>query len=109
MAELYDGTPDYSDAPEFGFRVGAPDARLFPYAAWRRLLTSQLRPSAMDTGIQGPVPRLRLGFLVHPPSLRHALHAAKLVRAQAAGVVASIPRRSPRRRPIRRASLSGTA
>ena len=43
--------PDYFDAPEFDFRVGAPDARLFPYAAWRRLLTNQLRPSAVGTGM----------------------------------------------------------
>jgi GntR family transcriptional regulator/MocR family aminotransferase len=43
--------PDFSDAPEFDFRVGAPDARLFPYAAWRRLLTNQLRPSVVGTGM----------------------------------------------------------
>jgi GntR family transcriptional regulator/MocR family aminotransferase len=43
--------PDFGDAPEFDFRVGAPDARLFPHAAWRRLLTNQLRPSAMGTGM----------------------------------------------------------
>jgi GntR family transcriptional regulator/MocR family aminotransferase len=43
--------PDYSEAPEFDFRVGAPDTRLFPYAAWRRLLSSQFRPSAVGTGM----------------------------------------------------------
>jgi len=43
--------PYFGDAPEFDFRVGAPDARLFPYAAWRRLLTNQLRPSAVGTGM----------------------------------------------------------
>jgi GntR family transcriptional regulator/MocR family aminotransferase len=43
--------PDFSDAPEFDFRVGAPDARLFPYAAWRRLLTDQFRPAAVGTGM----------------------------------------------------------
>ncbi|MEV4706084.1 PLP-dependent aminotransferase family protein [Actinoplanes sp. NPDC049316] len=43
--------PDFGDAPEFDFRVGAPDARLFPYAAWRRLLADQFRPSAMGTGM----------------------------------------------------------
>jgi GntR family transcriptional regulator/MocR family aminotransferase len=42
---------DFSEAPEFDFRVGAPDARLFPYAAWRRLLTHQLQPSAVGTGM----------------------------------------------------------
>ncbi|MBM2620538.1 PLP-dependent aminotransferase family protein [Actinoplanes sp. LDG1-06] len=43
--------PDYDDAPEFDFRVGAPDARLFPYAAWRRLLTNQFRTSVVGTGM----------------------------------------------------------
>jgi GntR family transcriptional regulator/MocR family aminotransferase len=43
--------PDFGDAPEFDFRVGAPDARLFPYTAWRRLLTDQFRPSAVGTGM----------------------------------------------------------
>jgi GntR family transcriptional regulator/MocR family aminotransferase len=43
--------PDFGDTPEFDFRVGSPDARLFPYAAWRRLLTNQFRPSAMGTGM----------------------------------------------------------
>ena len=43
--------PDYTEAPEFDFRVGAPDTRLFPYAAWRRLLTAQFRPSAVGTGM----------------------------------------------------------
>src|SRR5262249_51203686 len=27
----------------YDFRLGTPDARLFPYAAWRRLLTRELR------------------------------------------------------------------
>ncbi|GAB2571212.1 GntR family transcriptional regulator [Paractinoplanes abujensis] len=43
--------PDYSETPEFDFRVGAPDTRLFPYTAWRRLLTSQFRQSAVGTGM----------------------------------------------------------
>jgi GntR family transcriptional regulator / MocR family aminotransferase len=43
--------PDYGDAPEFDFRVGAPDARLFPYAAWRRLLTNQFRTSVVGTAM----------------------------------------------------------
>jgi GntR family transcriptional regulator/MocR family aminotransferase len=42
---------DFSEAPEFDFRVGAPDTRLFPYAAWRRLLTGQFQPSAVGTGM----------------------------------------------------------
>jgi len=43
--------PDYGNAPEFDFRIGAPDARLFPYAAWRRLLSNQFRSSAVGTGM----------------------------------------------------------
>jgi GntR family transcriptional regulator/MocR family aminotransferase len=43
--------PDFGTAPEFDFRVGAPDARLFPYAAWRRLLANQFRLSAVGTGM----------------------------------------------------------
>ena len=43
--------PDYGSAPEFDFRVGAPDARLFPYAVWRRLLTHHFRSSAVGTGM----------------------------------------------------------
>jgi GntR family transcriptional regulator/MocR family aminotransferase len=43
--------PDFSTAPEFDFRVGAPDSRLFPYASWRRLLTDQFRLSAVGTGM----------------------------------------------------------
>ncbi|MEU4216446.1 PLP-dependent aminotransferase family protein [Actinoplanes sp. NPDC026623] len=42
---------DFGTAPEFDFRVGAPDARLFPHVAWRRLLTNQFRPSALGTGL----------------------------------------------------------
>jgi len=43
--------PDYGNAPEFDFRIGAPDARLFPYATWRRLLSNQFRSSAVGTGM----------------------------------------------------------
>jgi GntR family transcriptional regulator/MocR family aminotransferase len=43
--------PDFGDTPEFDFRVGAPDARLFPHVLWRRLLADQFRPSAMGTGM----------------------------------------------------------
>jgi GntR family transcriptional regulator/MocR family aminotransferase len=33
-------------APEYDFRVGIPDAALFPLATWRRLLARELRDSA---------------------------------------------------------------
>lgn len=32
---------------EFDFRVGVPDARLFPYDTWRALMARELRPSAI--------------------------------------------------------------
>jgi GntR family transcriptional regulator / MocR family aminotransferase len=35
-----------SEVPPFDFRAGNPDPRLFPYAAWRRLVARELRPSS---------------------------------------------------------------
>jgi GntR family transcriptional regulator / MocR family aminotransferase len=35
---------------EFDFRPGIPDARLFPYQTWRRLLARELRPDAVGSG-----------------------------------------------------------
>ena len=37
--------------PPFDFRVGIPDARLFPFDTWRRLLTAELRVGAHDLGV----------------------------------------------------------
>jgi GntR family transcriptional regulator/MocR family aminotransferase len=42
---------DLSGTPAFDFRVGVPDARLFPYATWRRLLGKQLRACAVGSGM----------------------------------------------------------
>jgi GntR family transcriptional regulator/MocR family aminotransferase len=36
--------------PPFDFRVGIPDARLFPFDTWRRLVTAELRVGAHDLG-----------------------------------------------------------
>jgi GntR family transcriptional regulator / MocR family aminotransferase len=36
---------------EFNFRPGVPDARLFPYQTWRRLLATEVRASAAGIGI----------------------------------------------------------
>jgi GntR family transcriptional regulator / MocR family aminotransferase len=41
---------ELANNPPFDFRVGVPDARLFPYATWRRLVSRQLRASAMAAG-----------------------------------------------------------
>jgi GntR family transcriptional regulator / MocR family aminotransferase len=38
---------------EFDFRPGIPDAELFPYQTWRRLLAQQLRPAAVAGGAYG--------------------------------------------------------
>jgi GntR family transcriptional regulator / MocR family aminotransferase len=35
---------------EFDFRPGIPDARLFPYQTWRRLLARELNPAAVGAG-----------------------------------------------------------
>ena len=69
--------PDFGDAPEFDFRVGAPDTRLFPYAAWRRLLGNQFRPTAVGTGMPvEPAGHFRLRTLI----ARH-LGTARSIRA----------------------------
>jgi GntR family transcriptional regulator / MocR family aminotransferase len=36
--------------PEFDFRSGLPEARLFPYQTWRRLLARQFAPAAIGNG-----------------------------------------------------------
>jgi len=33
----------------YDFRAGVPDARLFPYETWRRLISRELRPSAISS------------------------------------------------------------
>ncbi len=38
---------------EFDFRTGIPDASLFPYATWRRLLNRAFRPIAIGDGAYG--------------------------------------------------------
>jgi GntR family transcriptional regulator/MocR family aminotransferase len=37
-----------SGAPRYDFRVGSPDATLFPFTVWRRLVARQLRPGTLD-------------------------------------------------------------
>jgi GntR family transcriptional regulator/MocR family aminotransferase len=38
---------------EFDLRTGIPDARLFPYESWRRLMSRQFRPAAVGHGAYG--------------------------------------------------------
>jgi GntR family transcriptional regulator/MocR family aminotransferase len=42
-----------AEQPRFDFRPGLPDARLFPYESWRRLMSRELRPRAVGTGHYG--------------------------------------------------------
>jgi GntR family transcriptional regulator / MocR family aminotransferase len=54
---IWDSIPvpdDLSGLPDYDFRVGVPDARLFPYATWRRLLGRQFRASAVGSGMPCP-------------------------------------------------------
>ncbi len=41
---------DLTRPVEFDFRPGTPDASMLPYAQWRRLLASELRPEAVGNG-----------------------------------------------------------
>jgi GntR family transcriptional regulator / MocR family aminotransferase len=42
-----------SSAPAYDFRVGSPDARLFPFTTWRRLVARELRPGSLDWATYG--------------------------------------------------------
>jgi GntR family transcriptional regulator / MocR family aminotransferase len=61
--------PTMFDRPAtFDFRPGIPDASLFPYQSWRRLLARQLRPTAVGSGAYGDPaghPGLRLAIARH--------------------------------------------
>jgi DNA-binding transcriptional regulator YhcF (GntR family) len=35
-------------APHYDFRVGSPDATMFPFTVWRRLVARQFRPDTLD-------------------------------------------------------------
>lgn len=61
---------------EFDFRAGVPDASLFPYQAWRRLMSEELRGHRVRNGVYGEpsgAPRLRAaiaGYLAVSRSIR---------------------------------------
>jgi GntR family transcriptional regulator/MocR family aminotransferase len=54
-------------APRYDFGVGAPDAGLFPFDAWRRLLGRQVRATLLDAAYGDPAghPRLRAALARH--------------------------------------------
>jgi GntR family transcriptional regulator/MocR family aminotransferase len=61
-------TTVFDKPAEFDFRTGIPDATLFPYQSWRRLLVRQLRPAAVGDGSYGDPaghPGLRLAIARH--------------------------------------------
>ena len=43
-------TSALQDAPRYDFRIGVPDPQLFPFDAWRRLISNELRVKANDPG-----------------------------------------------------------
>lgn len=58
----------FTSPPEFDFRAGAPDVRLFPFETWRRLTTQALRSSRADLMTYGEPqgdPRLRTELARH--------------------------------------------
>lgn len=69
-------------APLYDFGVGAPDAALFPFDAWRRLLSRQLRASALTGAYGDPAghPRARAAIARH-------VGVSRGVRADAAHVI----------------------
>lgn len=58
---LAPAVPRHGPAPRYDFDTGVPDARLFPYDTWRRLMARQLRASALpaDYGDPSGHPKLR--------------------------------------------------
>ncbi|MFC0114716.1 MocR-like pyridoxine biosynthesis transcription factor PdxR [Kibdelosporangium aridum] len=60
--------PQHDHSPvRYDFRAGLPDAKLFPYAAWRRLLAKQFTPAA-------------IGSLEHDAAAAHPKLTAALAR-----------------------------
>jgi GntR family transcriptional regulator/MocR family aminotransferase len=61
-------SPDLSDEPAFDFRPGIPDAELFPFGKWRRLIADEFRPAAVGRGMYGDPsghPGLRAAIAEH--------------------------------------------
>ena len=71
--------------PLYDFRVGTPDATLFPFAEWRRLMARELRSGAADWGRYAEPsghPRLREAIARH-------VGISRSVRASADDVIAT--------------------
>ncbi|MCI0573447.1 MAG: PLP-dependent aminotransferase family protein [Myxococcaceae bacterium] len=76
------GPPGVTAPPPYDFRAGIPDAQLFPFETWRRLMARQLRASAMTAAYDEPAGH---------PALREAVAryvgVARGVRASAGDVL----------------------
>lgn len=61
------GPRERGPSPAYDFGVGAPDARLFPFETWRRLVAREIRPSMLTGAYGDPAghPRLRAAVARH--------------------------------------------
>lgn len=75
--------PAHSGAPLYDFRVGSPDATMFPFTVWRRLVARQLRPGTLDWARYGE-PSGHIG--VRAAIARH-IGISRSVRASADDVI----------------------
>ena len=76
-------TSDRAVAPVYDFRVGTPDATLFPFAIWRRLVARQLRPAAMGSATY----REPAGHLGLRTAIARHIGISRSVRASADDVI----------------------
>ncbi len=69
--------------PPFDFRPGLPDARLFPYETWRRLVSRELHPRGVGNGAYGD-PAGHAGLRT---AIARHIGVSRGVRADAADIV----------------------
>ena len=69
--------------PAYDFRAGIPDARLFPFESWRRLISRELRPSAVRAAMYGE-PAGHTGLRA---AIAHHLEISRAVQADADDIV----------------------
>lgn len=78
-----DAPPVRTIDPVYDFRVGTPDARLFPFAIWRRLVARELRPAAVGSATYGD-PRGHAGLCA---AIARHVGVSRSVRADADDVI----------------------
>ena len=76
-------SPVDAAAPVYDFRVGSPDARLFPFTTWRRLVARELRPATIAWGRYGE-PAGHAGLRA---SIARHIGVSRSVRADAGDVI----------------------